>query len=51
MPSVTVSTYINLEEYEQLNKLIEKGLYKNRSDFIRNCIRKRLEQHKNEFTS
>jgi len=47
MPSVIVSAYIPLEDWQAMNRKIKEDNYKNQSDFIRKAIRKQLgEQQK-----
>ena len=44
-----ISVTLNLTELGQIDYLVEKGLYNNRSDFMRLAARKMLEGHESEF--
>ena len=49
MKSEKVTINLSAVELAQIDFLVEKGLYANRSDFIRLAVRKQTEEHQNEI--
>ena len=50
MKSERISVNLGHLELGQIDYLAEKGIYTNRSDFIRRAVRKQLEEHKSEIS-
>jgi len=46
MPSVTATTMIPYEDWIAIDEAVKKGQYESKSDFIRQAVRKLLEETK-----